>query len=965
MSSELQKEIERTKSCFGQLETDIDWIEYRSSRNAFYTTKVVHSSRNAPDYIATLHLLCTGNRMHSIDLRVIISHRNHHAPTFLKQNYNFYVPISSAKDSLIAEIQVTDNDPVIYNSERLLTFTKEEKMFEINGNGSIFLKTSLENEVAYRPIRTQVLAIDYGSPQLYSIVNLTIVPVTVSAVRDLSVNVATSDYQILQWDLPSYGHADRYRLIIRKEHEIVYEDELDGTKTKVLTKVSIASEGKFSYQLISMDASGQTPSDIQYINVIHKDLTCAGECSRGGSPLCFYGKYNRIEQFHDEHGAHCLCFPGFSGISCSNVATCMMDKTISAYGGVDWPEVSTNITSKLHCPYNMMDDSIYLERTCLWDKNFNQAIWSRISGEDQCKTQRSVLTHVGVLGTFLGNAHSVSTINTVAKFIKDLMKVPAFSLDKTHAHFDQKIAEDVTRLIDILMPLKIDRMSGNATLAKTYMFSAILELSKRLPVPISLSSPEHTVEMKALDWPKHVDNYGLLLGTRCRVNLPRIYDSRVIRALCMTNSTLFEIVNTRDPIVVLSTDSKPGEFEPVENLGKITILLKPSNKYENFTCVRYEPSINGWTPEDVFQVHHSYHGFVKCEVSRFGIYSILPEKMFEESNSMTDISALLPSVTTICSIMCSIFLLFMAAAQRNQTIDVALLVFLFFVFLLNITHLVMVIAPQVGDPFAITPALHLLMQFSILSISSSLYLVIASIRDVIIKIIKANNNIENNNGKEELMEEKCCSRPFTVVTLCFILPAILTFSSYIYTDESELSIKRFMGYDWLFIGNFLFPTVFFCSLSFAFTLWNVYIGSSARNRNRASDRYLAISPAVQSSVTVIFQMCFLYITIVTFYFRKESLMVAIMFSASQILYSIGSFIFGSYIFRVRFEYERDLDGSYHSLERKRDISRALLEHIDARHIPESNASIQSSDNNDLYLHMSQSLYDRQPMVSIV
>ena len=35
-------------------------------------------------------------------------------------------------------------------------------------------------QIPYRPIKMQLLAIDYGSPQLFSLANLTVTPVTVS-----------------------------------------------------------------------------------------------------------------------------------------------------------------------------------------------------------------------------------------------------------------------------------------------------------------------------------------------------------------------------------------------------------------------------------------------------------------------------------------------------------------------------------------------------------------------------------------------------------------------------------------------------------------------------------------------------------------------------------------------------------------------------------------------------------------
>ncbi|KIH53301.1 hypothetical protein ANCDUO_16573 [Ancylostoma duodenale] len=142
---------------------------------------------------------------------------------------------------------VYDNDPVIYNSERSLSFTEDQPLLTVHSDGTLNLKEELSSQVAFKPIKMQastslvrlrdVLAIDYGSPQLFSIANLTIVPVTVSQVQNLRVNVATEEYQIFEWDSPSYGHPEKYRLTIAKGESMHYEEELDGRRTVALTKV--------------------------------------------------------------------------------------------------------------------------------------------------------------------------------------------------------------------------------------------------------------------------------------------------------------------------------------------------------------------------------------------------------------------------------------------------------------------------------------------------------------------------------------------------------------------------------------------------------------------------------------------------------------------------------------------------------------------------------------------------------
>ncbi|ETN79497.1 hypothetical protein NECAME_02616 [Necator americanus] len=75
--------------------------------------------------------------------------------------------------------------------------------------------------------------------------------------------------------------------------------------------------------------------------------------------------------------------------------------------------------------------------------------------------------------------------------------------------------------------------------------------------------------------------------------------------------------------------------------------------------------------------------------------------------------------------------------------------------------------------------------------------------------------------------------------------------------------------------------------------------------------------------------------------------------------------YDSSLSRMRYLFEREEDGSTQSLERKRDISRALLDHVDvaAKTSDCDNGSLKS--DSGAYLRMPQNLYDRAPMVSIV
>ncbi|KAK6028070.1 fibronectin type III domain protein [Ostertagia ostertagi] len=477
MGVELQRRFEVMKNCFGQLETDVDWIEYQSSRNAFYTSSDLPGVKPTGDLTGTLHLLCTGNRMHSLDFRIHVTHRNHHPPTFNKPEYHFFVPVTLTVGEQVGKMEVHDNDPVIYNSERSLSFTHEQPFFSVHSDGTLILKEELTTQIAFKPIRMEVLAIDYGSPQLFTLANVTIVPVTISPVRGLRVNVATEDYQIFEWESPSYGHPEKYRLTIARGESMHYEEELDARRTVALTKVAISPSGNFTFKVSALDANGETPSEWQRFTKspasdrgIVLDLSCNGDCSSGGVPLCYYGAFNRLEQFVDSRGAHCQCFHGFVGVGCDKTDNCQPEKTVDSYGGLDWREASANATVQVPCPYNTESDKQKVERACEWNKQLGRAVWARQKEKDKCKPQASVLTHLGMLGTFALNANGVSTIHTVAQ-------------------------------------IDFDSLQGNTTLAKSEMWSILSEFSMRLPSPFTLVSPDLGLHLKAMQWVKDSENF--------------------------------------------------------------------------------------------------------------------------------------------------------------------------------------------------------------------------------------------------------------------------------------------------------------------------------------------------------------------------------------------------------------------------------------------------------------------------
>ncbi|PAV79973.1 hypothetical protein WR25_15595 [Diploscapter pachys] len=966
MGPEMQKRIEKMGGCFGQLDTDIDWVEYRSSRSAFYISTPIptHAIKKKTDHIGILHLLCAGNKMDSIKFRVHITHRNHHPPLFRNSEMHFYVPVVAPVGSTVAHIEVTDNDPVIYNSEKTLSFTKEQKLFRILPDGSLILMENLGLQIPYRPIKMQLLAIDYGSPQLFSLANLTVTPVTVSEVKNVRVNVATEEYQIFEWDVPLHGIADKFRLAIRKGDSLIYEEEVDGRKTIAMTKMLISSADSFSYQVTAIDINGQTPSEWQRVVGLQKDVHCSGECATGGLPLCYYGPFNRLEQFSDNRGSHCLCFPGYVGVGCDRIDRCQLEENSlanradqSEYGRVIWPEANANATVTVPCPLSLPQERQVVVRDCKWEKEMGRAVWQQPVQKDKCKSRVSLLTHLAMLTAFAENGRTVSVINTVTRFIRDHLTVPAFSQNATRsAIFEQSVANEMMKVLDSVLKTDFDSLQGNTSLAKEDVFDLVRDFSRRLPVPYSMASL--TLFIKSIEWIKRAEPSDNLIGAKCRVKLPSLDSDIVVRSVCFLNgSSIFGPLDVNTPVLHLETD----EAE-LTSFPRITIVLKWPNNGENYTCVRYDDSDNSWSIKGIRLITHNHGGFVKCETNKLGTFSVLPDRLFiQPATLVEDLFSLLPTVTTFVALICSVFLLFMAAIQKNQPIDLALLFHLFFVFMIHLAHLMMTIAPQVGEPFDFSPALHLVIQFCVLSVSATLCLVLISIHTI---ILLGDSSKDDARG--------CYTKPCHVIAIGLMLPAVLTALSYHYADDYDHDLSRLLNrVDWLFLIDYLLPTSIFFSMCIVYAVWNMYLGSNSKLHRRVPpDSYLPLNPAVNVSLSSLCMIFFLCSSLLLFALRETSLFVVFLFCCCQLCYSVSSFFFAAYLFRMRFLQVRETDGSTQSLERKRDISRALLEHVDtSKHSSScgaSSASPRSADSTaGMYISMQQNLYERAPMVSIV
>ncbi|VDK49100.1 unnamed protein product [Anisakis simplex] len=588
MSESLERRLIGARNCFGQLETNLSWVEFDSEKWIFETTSrsVLNSLDDAVSK-GILRLLCAANKMYSIEFRVHITRKNRHPPQFSENEYRFYLPTSLKKLSTIGHVTVMDHDPVIYNSKIQLSVLNDSAnlIFGIHQNGTITLIKDVSTLPIFKPIRYTLVAIDFGSPQLFSLANLTFIPVSVSEVKQISVNVAKTDYQIFEWDNPEHGIADKFIVSVSRNDMLLYRNEVDGANNIAFFEFPLQLGSGYSVTVTASDIDGETPSKPFHFSVINSELNCDGECWEGGGmPICYYGQFNRIVQYRDNRGPHCSCFNGYSGNICDIKERCAVETTIDVFGHVDWNELAVNETASIPCPFGAEGD--YLKRKCLWDVASSRGMWQQLTKDETCRKQSSVLIHLGVIGNYATNANTVSGIETVYRFIDSLIKVPSFQPNITNVHFDVRIAEHVVQVFDAIINRRWQQIRGNTTLIKMRMFSLIEDFCGRLPIPYRLTSAGESVSMQTLQRLPDKHSYKWFISSDCSITLAPSTSIAPLRVICLRNSTLITDIDSANPILVIRSDNAVNDYQYVQ------IELKPHNDDINYTCVRYDQRCN-------------------------------------------------------------------------------------------------------------------------------------------------------------------------------------------------------------------------------------------------------------------------------------------------------------------------------------------------------------------------------------
>ena len=79
----------------------------------------------------------------------------------------------------------------------------------------------------------------------------------------MRVNVANNRYQVFQWDLPSHGVPERFRLSLRRRGELrpLHELEMEPTEQMAMTRVRLPVGAQLEVSVTAVDVDGETPSE--------------------------------------------------------------------------------------------------------------------------------------------------------------------------------------------------------------------------------------------------------------------------------------------------------------------------------------------------------------------------------------------------------------------------------------------------------------------------------------------------------------------------------------------------------------------------------------------------------------------------------------------------------------------------------------------------------------------------------
>uniref|UniRef100_A0A914ZUJ1 GPS domain-containing protein n=1 Tax=Parascaris univalens TaxID=6257 RepID=A0A914ZUJ1_PARUN len=954
MSKNLERRIMGLRNCFGQLETNITWIEFNSEKWVFETRGDIVSPSGDTSR-GTLHLFCAANMMHSIDFRIHVTRKNRHPPQFSQSEYRFCLPISLQKQMPFGTIIATDHDAVIYNSQVQLSVLDDgaEAVFKLLQNGTLLLTGDTSLLPVFKPLRYTILAVDFGSPQLFALANLTVVPVSVSEPRDVSVNMATTEYQIFEWDNPEYGIADKFIVSISHNSTIRYEREVDGGNNIALVKIPLEGGSGYSLQVTAVDVDGETPSKALPFTVTNTGSTCQGDCSKGGMPICYHGRFQKIMQYRDMEGPHCSCYHGYSGNVCDVKERCSPETSVNVFGHVEWESQLVNETAAVPCPFGAEGD--FLRRLCMWDVSRSTAVWQPLSGDEACRKQSSVLIHLGVIGNYAQSAVSVSGIETVYRFVSSLLKMPAFEPNITNVHIDIRIAEHVAQVLDVVIARDWQNIRGNTTEIQMKMLSLIGDFSRRLPVPYKLTSAMQGVAIQTLQRLPDERAFRLLISFECGVRLPLATHASRIRAICMRNSTLQPTVDSANPLLSIEDETADGHQQ-------IQVELRPFTEDINFTCVRFDEKANGWTTSNVLLISHNQDGFVICNSEHSGLFALVPRSMFPEDFKLSEggFSISLPALTATLTIT-SCLILHLISLFHGRSIEPILPLLLLFILFLHVAQLLILISPSFIRYLYVYDA-HLSLTFKYLVITLALLVAYISF-SVHSKLFSL--NIHLTSGLRNL------ATLFVIFVFVIVIPGLSIVATYLFTSPngSKCALKSSIP---IAVLTLYVPISASGLITLCYCICTVRRGLALKRRLRYTGEEQTPSTAmvrIALSTPILFM---LLLTDTFFFVHNTSFTHVVILSASHILLSLLLFVMFISFLAMRIDAAAQLSGTRTGgSEEKPDISRGeLLPAASKKSLvngeyPFASNSFKSLNSHPYHIFQPRMVTFEKPIVTIV
>ncbi|CEF59330.1 Cadherin domain and Fibronectin, type III domain and Immunoglobulin-like fold domain and Cadherin-like domain-containing protein [Strongyloides ratti] len=884
LNEALENELHKNKNCFGQFEIDdVDWLHFDSTRMMFIVDgQIPIASSILPQGI--LFLMCASNHMVNLPISIHVTRINRHQPTFSQKNYEFYVPLTMPVGSVIEQINVVDHDPIIYNSQISLSIlpSKYKEYFDITKNGTFIVNKPLNNLQIHKLFTLQIIAMDYGSPQLFSTAKITIIPVTVSQPINIRVNYANSLYQIFEWDFPMYGTPTEFEVEVSYKNITLQKKNVSGTRTKTLFKLNLDSNNDYNFQVIAIDNQGESRSRIHKFKIQPNTISCQGSCGEGGKPMCYYNDYMRLEQYQDSDGLHCLCYHGYTSIQCDVKESCPEEIIDTPYGRIEWLKTIVNETIDVECPYSSDGDKI--KRKCQWDSSKKIPKWEQISDNDSCRKQSSVLIHLGVLANYAQkNGQTISGVEAIQRFLRSILKFPAF--DSTKTYFDNQVATHVAHVLDILMTRNSSDIKGNITLLSNSLQTYINQFTRKLPISYKVTSNQNRIQFNTFEWIDDKLNHGTNVGKDCYLKIPSSYKNDVIRSICIKNTSYYDKNHLSLPILNVFSDHHTQL--PIGHLAVVGIR-KP-NKDVNYTCGYFNLKTNEWSKNGLYIVNHYYPDdeFIYCETSHLGIFTLLPENYFDNKFfTITKLFNILPIITNATIIICSLTLLFIVYFQKIS--DPAFTFLLIFLILTHLLQIAIISIPEYESLQKYDNIIYIIFQICLTSTA----MLVAFINNTIyIQCSDINKDINNIIYVP--------IRIIIIIVASIILPGILGYVTYetnIYILKNIVTINpQFSQFHWIFGVTCLFPITILLGISTAFGVYSIFQSLYVKEKEDCKKECIYSNIILASLCSFCYILCF-YLEFFLFLLRGTNIysLIYCFFQISLVL---------SIIFYVKFYFK--------------------------------------------------------------